>query len=117
MAVEVDRDAKRAQLTAWFASMYDQLFQWRDQHPEASLDEIAQQVGRRRRQLVGELVAQLACQHGDGTVVEGVYCPRCGQRMIYKGSQPIRQEHLEGEIELERAYYHCPALQAGLFPP
>jgi DNA-directed RNA polymerase subunit RPC12/RpoP len=117
MAMETDRDAKRAQLTALFERIYDELHEWRDKHPEASLDGIAEQVGRRRRQLMGELVAQLACQQGDGTVVEGVHCPRCGQRMIYKGRLPVRQEHLEGEIALRRAYYHCPACKTGIFPP
>jgi hypothetical protein len=117
MAMEADHDAKRAELTALFERIYDELHEWRDKHPEASLDEIAQQVGRRRRQLMGELVAHLACQQGDGTVVEGVYCPRCGQRMIYKGRLPVRQEHLEGGIALQRAYYHCPACKTGIFPP
>ena len=110
-------DANRSELTTLFEGMVDELYQWRDKHPGASLDEIARQVGPRRRQLMGALIAQLACQHGNGTVVEGVNCPRCGQRMIYKGQSSIRQEHLEGEIDFERAYYHCPACKAGLFPP
>jgi hypothetical protein len=110
-------EANRAQLRASFEGIFDQLYEWREQHPEASLDEIARQVGPRRRQLIGEWIAQLACQHGDGTVVAGMCCPRCGGRLIYKGKSAIRQEHLEGEIELKRASYYCPACEEGFFPP
>ena len=117
MAIEADREAHRAQLTALLDRMYEELYEWRDKHPEASLDEIAQQVGRRRRQVMGEWIAQLACQHGDGTVVDGLCCPHCGGRLIYKGKSSIRQEHLEGEIALKRASYYCPACKAGIFPP
>lgn len=117
MTESTAHDANRAQLTALLEGMYDELYEWRDEHPEASLDEIARQVGLRRRQLIGAWIAQLACQQGDGTVVDGVCCPHCGQRLLSKGPSPLRQEHLEGEIDLKRAYYYCPACQAGIFPP
>jgi hypothetical protein len=110
-------NANRAQLTALLEGMYDELSEWRDRHPEASLDEIARQVGRRRRELIGKWIGQLACQQGDGTIVEGVDCPQCGQPLVYKGQSALRQEHLEGEIDLQRAYYYCPACRAGIFPP
>ena len=66
---------------------------------------------------MGQLLAQLACQHGDGEVVEGVSCPECGQAMSYKGSPRREVEHLEGEMELVRAYYYCAPCEGGLFPP
>lgn len=55
--------------------MYDELRQWREEHPEGSIDEIARQVTPRRRALMGKLLKQLARQHGDGEVVEGLRCP------------------------------------------
>jgi hypothetical protein len=98
--------------------MYQELRSWRGRHPEASIDEIAAQVTPRRRELMGRLMAQLACQYGDGeAVIEGVACPDCGEVMTYKGKPGRVVEHLEGATELHRAYYYCAQCEAGLFPP
>jgi hypothetical protein len=93
--------------------MVDELQAWREQHAEASFDEIAAQVTPRRRALMGELLEALACQHGSGMVAEGLACEQCGQALEYKG-EPARdaEHHLEGEIELKRAYYYCPRCEA-----
>lgn len=115
--------SKRQQVEAkerWQAQaeeMYDELTEWREQHPEASFDEIANQVTHRRQALMGELVSQLAVQHGSGEEVEGLICEECGQEMRYKGTQGRGVQHLEGEAKLKRAYYHCPHCGRGIFPP
>ena len=96
---------------------YDELRQWREKHPEANFDEIAGQVTFRRRGLMGQLLGQLACHHGDGEVVEGLPCPDCGGEMIYKGRPKRDVSHLEGETAIERAYYYCVHCERGLFPP
>ena len=100
-----------------FEQMWEELHQWRAEHPEASFDEIAAQVTPRRRTLMGQLLEQLACQHGDGEVIEGLRCVECGEEMRYKGKGRREVEHLEGETELERAYYYCARCESGLFPP
>lgn len=97
--------------------MCDELYEWRELHPEASLDDIAARLRPRRRQVMGRLLSGLACQQGNGTSVEGIMCPSCGQRMVYKGDRPCTKEHAEGEITLKRAYYHCRACKAAFFPP
>ena len=97
--------------------MYDDLRQWRANHPGASIDEIANQITPKRRELMGQLLIQLACQQGDGEVVEGLSCPGCGEMMSYKGKPKRDVIHKEGEEELARSYYHCAHCQAGLFPP
>jgi hypothetical protein len=66
--------------------------------------------------LIGEWIAQLASQAGNGTTLEGVRCPGCGQLMVYKGDDPCTREHLEGEIRLQRAYYFCPECKQKIFP-
>jgi hypothetical protein len=111
-------DQEKARLIAVFGGMVDELRAWRAQHADASFDEIAAQVTPRRRALMGEVLEALARQPGSGMVAEGVVCEQCGQAMAYKG-EPVREiEHyLEGETELKRAYYYCPACEAGLFPP
>jgi len=111
--------SKKAKEEMWqaFEQMWAELEQWREKHPEASFDEIAGQLTPRRRKIMGKLLAQLACQHGDGEVVEGLRCPDCGEGMSYKGKPSRAVEHLEGELELARAYYHCAHCESGLFPP
>lgn len=107
----------KAEMQQTFDQIWEELYQWRAEHPAASFDEIAGQVTPRRRALMGQLLAQLACQHGEGAEVEGVNCPECGQAMSYKGSPKRAVEHLEGEMGLERAYYYCAPCEGGLFPP
>jgi hypothetical protein len=117
MGSRLSREAKRARIAVLVETMDDELYEWREKHPDASLDEIVAQVTPRRQRLMGEWIGQLACQEGNGTVVEGLSCPCCGQVLVYKGDPPRKLEHLEGETELKRAYYYCPACQQGIFPP
>lgn len=99
------------------SGMYDELRQWRGQHAGASIDEIANQITPKRRELMGQLLIQLACQYGDGEVIEGVSCPECGEGMSYKGKPSRDVIHKEGAEELVRSYYYCARCEAGLFPP
>lgn len=104
----------------WLAKaeeMYDELYTWREEHAQASFDEIGNQVTPRRQALMGELVSHLAVQHGSGEVADGLVCEQCGQALIYKGKPKRDVEHLEGEVHLKRAYYHCPHCTGGVFPP
>lgn len=107
----------KAELQQEFEQMWEELYQWRAEHAEASFDEIAAQVTPKRRVLMGQMLAQLACQHGDGEVVAGRNCPECGEAMIYKGRPQREVEHLEGGMKLARAYYYCACCESGLFPP
>ena len=96
--------------------MYDGLRAWRERHPQASIDEIVAQVTPRRQELRGELVGQLAGQHGNGVVVAGLRCEACGQARTSKGEPKRGGEHLAGETELDRAYYYWAPCERGLFP-
>jgi len=117
MVKPLSRDEMETEAISLARATYAELYEWRAKHPEASLDEIAAEVTPRRRKLIGRWIAQLACQDGNGTAIEGVSCPACGQRMVYKGDVACTREHLEGEIKLERAYYFCPECQQKIFPP
>lgn len=97
------------------AAMYKRLQAWRSQNLDASFDEIAEQVTPQRRELMGVLLKQLA-----ETADEKVHapaCEQCGREMVYKGTSDRGVVHSEGESGLERAYYHCPDCESGLFPP
>jgi len=114
---QANKDKEREEYLTAAAEMYDELRRWREKHPEASIDEIAGQITPGRRELMGQLLKQLARQHGDGEVLEGLACPECGEPMIYKGRPKREVAHLEGETGLERAYYYCAQCENGLFPP
>jgi hypothetical protein len=111
------RQEDRRQWQAKAEEMYNELYEWRERHPEASFDEIGRQVTARRRELMGALMSQLALQHGSGEEVEGLICEGCGGKLTYKGQSRRGVEHLEGETRLKRAYYHCTHCAGGIFPP
>jgi hypothetical protein len=115
MKSQEQEERDKGQVLAQFEAMYDELYAWREDHPEASLDEIVAQVTPRRRELMGELLAQLALQHGNGAVPE-VLCEKCGKPMEYKGNPKRGVINLEGGGDLKRAYYHCPDCERGFFP-
>jgi uncharacterized protein YbbK (DUF523 family) len=97
------------------AVMYKRLQAWRSQNLAASFDEIAEQVTPQRRELMGVLLKQLAEQADEK--VHAPQCESCGREMVYKGTPARGVVHSEGEAGLERAYYHCPDCESGLFPP
>ena len=107
----------QAELVTQFQGMLADMQAWREAHPEATLDEIANEVTPRRRALIGVLLEHLALQQGNGSVAEGVVCPECGATMRNKGEAAKDMLHLEGDMRLTRAYYHCPHCERGLFPP
>ena len=107
----------KAEMLVEFEEMWEGLYGWRGEHPEASFDEIVGQVTPRRRALMGKMMKHLACHQGDGEVLEGLSCPECGQKMEYKGKPKREISHLEGETEMKRAYYHCAQCESGIFPP
>ncbi len=117
MKSQRQKEETKKQMQEAFGGMYEELREWREKHPEASFDEIAAQVTPRRRELMGDLLAHLALQHGSGAVVEGLVCEKCGGMMEYKGEPKREVECLEGETELYRAYFHCPHCAGGVFPP
>jgi hypothetical protein len=117
MPSERQEEENKAWLVGQFEAMYEELYAWREAHPGASFDEIANQVTPRRRELVGELLVQLARQHGSGRVAEGMVCEVCGAEMECKGEPSRDVEHVEGESKLKRAYYYCARCEGGIFPP
>ena len=117
MSNQERREQDKERLLAQFAGMYEELYQWRAEHPAASFDEIANQVTPRRQELMGALLSRLALQYGSGEVAAGFSCEQCGQQMGYKGKPRRGVEHLEGEARFKRAYYYCAHCEGGLFPP
>ncbi len=87
--------------------MYEQLEDWYDKHPEASFGEIEAEARKRRRELMGKALEQLVNGRDAGAQVEGSKCEHCGVAMEFEGYRKWGIHGLEGESELERAYYVC----------
>src|SRR5262245_46696851 len=117
MGREGQKAKEKARLQAEFEGMWEELWQWREAHPEATMDEIVRQVTPRRRTLMGDLVVQLAKQAGSGGNVKGLVCEQCGEGLEDKGEPKREGRHLEGGGELSRTYFYCDRCTAGLFPP
>lgn len=97
-------------------AMYDRLKAWRETHPQATFDEIAQAIRQERKKLTGRLAAELAVQGKREEQWQEVRCPKCGGLAENKGDRGKRVVHEEGESWLERPYYHCPECGNGFFP-
>ena len=76
-----------------------------------------EQAAKLRSRLMGEMMSRLVGQREAIEPAEGVKCPKCGTPMENKGLRKRTVRGPEGPIELERAYYYCPACKAGFFPP
>ncbi len=88
-------------------AMYERLEDWYDAHPDASFEEIEDEMRRQRRELMGGALATLIVGRDSGFEVEPPQCPQCGQPMTFEGYHPWTVKGLEGDSQLERAYYTC----------
>ncbi len=106
---------KEAFMTA-AGRMYEELSAWRGEHKQASYDEIAAQVTQWRQRLMGQLLAELAEQEGQGEYLAERSCPQCGGVLHYKGKKVRGVGHAEGSAKIERGYHHCDQCGHGFFP-
>ena len=107
---------RQAEFGAAAEAMYARLRQWRAAHPEASFDEIGDQVTQERLQLMAGLLGELAVQPEEEMVAPEL-CSGCGKELRPKGKRRRGVGHLEGEAQIVREYHYCDACQSGLFPP
>lgn len=108
---------RQAEFTTAAEEMYVRLRQWRAEHLDASFDEIGEQVTRERKELMAQLLGELAAQPEEVTTATKELCPECGREMRAKGKRSRGVSHMEGDIEIEREYYSCGTCHSGFFPP
>ena len=96
---------------------WDRFNAWHQEHPEATFDEMEEELGQQRRGILGDFL-ELSLRQGDlGATPEAPSCKQCGKPMVFKGYPEKTIQGLEAEAKLPRAYYVCPACQEGIFPP
>ncbi len=99
------------------------LRQWRAAHPQASWDEIETEVQRQLAGLQATLMAELAgppagLAHAVDQAEGAPSCLECGAAMRPCGRRTRDVLTRMGRaVQIERAYYLCPACGAGLVPP
>jgi hypothetical protein len=98
-------------------AMYERLEDWYDAHPDASFEEIEAELRQQRRGLMGETMQTLIIGRDTGFDVQPPKCPQCGQAMEFQDYRPWTVKGLEGDSQLERAYYTCPACSGQGFSP
>jgi hypothetical protein len=97
--------------------LWDSFNAWHKEHPEATFDEMEEELGRQRRGILGGFL-ELNLRQGDlGATPEAPTCEQCGQPMVFKGYSEKKIQGLEAEAKIPRAYYVCPTCEVGLFPP
>ena len=57
--------------------MYERIVEWREKNEGADFDEIANEVGKERRELMGKLIGELTMQKREEVEAEETKCPKC----------------------------------------
>ena len=106
----------RARLVAEAEAAIDQMLAERVAPAQASLADIERSARTASQRLEQAIAVELAGA-GAAELPAWPNCPQCGQKMKNKGKRTRRVVTESGEIEVERAYYHCAACGQGIFPP
>jgi hypothetical protein len=118
MTRQISRARRRKAVVRAAEEMVDRLEGWYDTHPDASFGEIEQRARQERRQFMGQVLEIVVNGRDTGFCLQPPRCERCGGEMEFKGYRPWTIYGLEGDTQLERAYYVCPDCEgATLFPP
>lgn len=114
----LSRDQRRAAFLKLAEQRFEALEDWYDAHPEASFEEIEGEARRQRRELMGAALTLVINSRDSGYQLEAPRCPTCGAAMAFEGYRSKQVVGLEGDSELQRAYYVCPQGHGEtLFPP
>lgn len=97
------------------------IYEWRLQHPDATLTQIEQALDERWYRLRARMLQDLALRSSAANWNDAAgrpTCPHCGRPLIRRGRQ-ARQIKTHGgqELSLTRTYGYCPNCKKGHFPP
>jgi hypothetical protein len=95
---------------------------WREVHPQATLQEIEQELDRRLEQLRARMLADLAMASTAADLqrapAERPCCPACGVPLQDQGVHRRTLRTMGNQaVALQRDYGTCPQCGGGLFPP
>ena len=114
----MSRAHRRAAFLDAAAELFDDLDTWYDQHPDATFEDIEARARPPRRSFMGTTLALLINGRDCGMQLDPPLCPNCGAPFDFEGYRKRTVVGLEGDTQLERAYYTCPRCdKQTLFPP
>jgi ribosomal protein S27AE len=104
-------------------SVFQDMEEWRKDHPQATFKEIEDELDARlsgmRAQMLADLAQQSQKRDWSGQAVEKrPRCPQCGSPLQARGTHQRKLATQGGkDVELTRRYGTCPQCGSGLFPP
>ena len=119
----MDRDIPEPAQDPFSYEILTGMYEWRSQHPDATLTEIEQALDERwyrvRAKLLEDLALRSQAANWQATsAVEHPNCPDCGRKLVRRGQQPRTLKTHGGQaITLTRSYGYCPSCKKGHFPP
>ena len=118
----MDRESPAPTLDGLSYEILTGMYEWRLQHPDATLTEIEQALDERwcrlRARMLEELALEREAANWHPKAAERPSCPDCGRTLIRRGRQPrLLKSHGNHEITLTRSYGYCPTCKKGHFPP
>ncbi len=114
MGRKCTQERSQEEFTDLAGEMYERLWSWRREEPEASFNAVTERVRQEREAMMKPLMAGLVGEAGEVEV--DVCCSACGERAKNKGKKKKEIQHQEGAVEVNRAYYDCPSCKQGFFP-
>ena len=117
MARPMTREERKAGFMKQAEEMFEELEEWYDQNPEASFEEIEERARRARRTMMGKSLGIVINGRDVGKGKQAPQCEKCGEGMVFKDYRLKTVYGLEGETELERAYYICAVCEKQTFFP
>jgi uncharacterized protein with PIN domain len=114
---QVRKDDLAAAVEEATAAIAGEMEDWYQQHPQATLTEIEQQVLRARKKFGEQLMQTVLAKRGSEREIPGPRCPECGAEMHYKGEKERRVVSSVGETTVKRGYYYCSKCKRSIFPP
>ena len=99
------------------------MYEWRLQHPNATLTEIEQALDERWYRVRARMLQDLALRSTAVTwqaasTSHPPTCPDCGRALVRRGQQPRHlKTHGNHDLTLTRSYGYCPICKKGHFPP
>jgi hypothetical protein len=113
----MSREKRKVAFMKQAEQMFEELESWYDQNPAASFEEIEGWARQARRKMMGESLGIVINGRDVGKTEEAPKCGQCGQAMVFKDYRDKKVYGVEGETELERAYYVCEVCEKQTFFP
>jgi hypothetical protein len=109
-----EKETARAEV---IAEILSEVRVWKKKHPQASFNEMEEEVLRARQRFGEQMMEELLEGREEARPVPGPKCAECGREMHYKGEKKRRVVSSIGETEVKRGYYYCSKCQRSVFPP